>query len=215
MDITQVIRDIQNFAPLPALLLLAVFWKTSYKDNIYIGLYLLASLVVNVLAGKFQVQFILGYFVQSYFGLFTIVLFAKMFRDFTGSKQPLLIGALGVIVYLSSLIFIDQHGLPKTSATVSFAWTLIFCLYYFFQLYKKEEELFIEKDLRFITVSALFMYSAGATFTFLMLDQIANTTWSYLYAIHNILSIISMAIFATSRRWLVTSLCAASRSSCS
>lgn len=197
MGLYELIKIIHIYSPLPAAILLAVFWKSLDKDAYYLAIYIGASLFVNLASTFLTEQLIFGYYIQSYFGLLVIILFGIMISNFTNNRGFLRFVAIGVLVYVLALTVFDKtNQLPRISLVICFLLQIIYCFYYYYFLYRNEQEVFIEGNLRFMMVSALLIFASGAFFTFLFLDVVSYSRWLYFYTTFEILSILSMLVFA-------------------
>lgn len=189
--------QIQNFAPILPLALLMIFGIYKHKDLWHIGLYVALSLTVNLSIGVFQQLYLGPFFLPIVFGLLVTLLTAKMIFDYTNRRSVFIIGSVGFIITFLCYALVDGlNSLPLLSASIYNAFVLVMCIYYFFHVYENETDLFIGNNLQFQVVAVLFIYSAGAAFTFLLLDVLASMDLNYLWQLHDVLSIISMLGFS-------------------
>jgi len=189
--------QIQNYVPILPLALLIVFGIYKHKDLWHIGLYIVLSLAVNLSIGVFQQLYLGPFFLPIVFGLLVVLLTAKMIFDYTKRRSVFIIGSVGFVITLLCYFLVDGlSSLPLLSASTYNAFVLVMCIYYFFHVYENETDLFIANNPQFQVVTVLFIYSAGAAFTFLLLDVITSRDLNYLWQLHDVLSIISMVAFA-------------------
>lgn len=199
MEVFDILSKVQNYAPVLGVLLalgLKVYWKEPAK---YIFIYLLSSLILNILVGQFQIVFIFGRFILSLYDLFKLALWSWMFYEFSkGKKTFKYIGYFLLSTVLAIQLLFEQPGIiPSSTGTVAEIAIIMLCFIYFFHVYQKEEELKTKSALRFFTVCVLFILTAGGFFVSIMTGFIIKSGGANanLWFIQDAISIFSYVAF--------------------
>lgn len=112
---------------------------------------------------------------------------------------------ISVLVYL--ILFIQNpHEFNDLGRAIEASYTLVFSLGYFYTIYSKSLNLFIEKSPLFWLVAGLFVYFSGSLFSFLLSSEILDQkiiSPEYSWTFHNMANIAKNLFFGVGF-WLFT-----------
>lgn len=197
---SQLFINVSILSPLIAIAV-AIIWG---KWNLYkwLFLFLIISFVSDI------TSYILAnvglpnlYIINSYYLIsgILIILYFKSTNRFSKHFHFITI-VLFSLVYISSFILFDGlHSFNSIGTSLEAVLMILLSLYVFYNIYTKEEEMYLEKTPEFWFTSAILIYNSLALFSFLLSSDILSQTPDRFYnswILHNSANILKNILFA-------------------
>lgn len=200
MKAFEIAAFIQNFMPLVGIVLAIVLGRFSHQRTRFILVFLIASLLVDVLVAEMGVFYLFGRYLGELFFVVIIIAFTWMIYGESNRKRSLLF--FGLITLTLHLIirwtFQPSNTTPNISTVADNIALIALCFRYFYHIYQTEADLKLKSDLTFWITCIVFFYAAGGFFISLMVDFITRNggEYAYLWIVQSTVSILTYLSFS-------------------
>ncbi len=168
-------------------------WKVRYLYGI--ALFVLISFLTDVLFG-----FILvgkpNYFILQLYGIFEALLLFLFYGIVLekSKKWIIVIGIVFTLFYIYDAIWIEPDQFNTIGRSVESFIMIVLSLTLFYQFFRKEDDIFLDKSPLFWINIGILIYFSGALFSFVMSSVILTSKLSWVF--HNISNILKNVFIA-------------------
>jgi len=187
-------------ACIPIIVGMLLFTK-KVKKSIFIIIFLVSiSFLSDLVSLYFAFNSQRNYWVINIYRVIEILLIGYFFYLNLGVKKIVLfITILFLLVFLYLLIFVNFNSFYGSTFAIHAIINIALCLMIFYEFYKNEQEIFIDKTPLFWLNIGFLAYFAGALFSFLLSNylltrypEFSKEAWKF----HNIANILKNILFA-------------------
>lgn len=120
------------------------------------------------------------------------------FKIEIGKKRLILFTGTGLIAFLiiNSVILGDIYRFNTIGRSVVALVIILYCIFYYHNLFQSQKEIFIERSGTFWVVSGILIYFSGSFFSFMLYEKIMIVDKSSVWVYHNIANFLKNILFS-------------------